>query len=154
MQVELTNRTSDDKIGLKYIVTLEKDSLNSELEISNRRSLPLRMTGSILSHLTLSSPEATYAIGLEGSSYCSTPLFESEYMLSPQDSDQEEGFGKLFPQWRTKSQINGLEGSQVNNEEIDNYKELSEELSLLYIDAPRSLTVIDRVRNHHSQHVE
>ncbi|KAK7364660.1 hypothetical protein VNO80_13400 [Phaseolus coccineus] len=145
IQVELTNRTSDDKIGLKYIVTLEKDTLNSQLEISNRRSLPLRMTGSILSHLTLSSPEATYAIGLEGSSYCSTPLFESEYMLSPQDSGQEEGFG-IFPQWRTKSQINGLEGSQVNNEEIDNYKQLGEELSLLYTDAPRSLTVIDRGR--------
>jgi len=154
MQVELTSRTSDDKIGLKYIVTLEKDTLNSQLEILNRRSLPIRMTGAILSHLTLSSPEATYAIGLEGSSYCSTPLFESEFMLSPQDSGQEEGFGKVFPQWSKKSQSNGLEGSQVNNEEMDNYKQLSQELSLLYTEAPRSLTVIDRVRNYHSQHVE
>ncbi|QCD93915.1 hypothetical protein DEO72_LG5g1992 [Vigna unguiculata] len=151
--VELASRTPDDKIGLKYIVTLEKDTLNSELKISNRRSLPLRMTGSILSHLTLSSPEATYAIGLEGSSYCSTPLFESEFMLSPQDSGRE-GFGKAFPQWSTKSKNNGLEGSQVKNEEIDNYKQLSEELSLVYTEAPRSFTLIDRVRNFHSQHVE
>lgn len=154
MQVELATRTPDDKIGLRYIVTLEKDTLNSELKISNRRSLPLQVTGSILNHLTLSSPEATYAIGLEGSSYCSIPLFESEFMLSPKDSSQGEGFGKVFPQWSTKSQNNGLEGSQVNNEEIDNYKQLSEELSLLYTEAPRSFTVIDRVRNHHSQHVE
>ncbi|XP_027923792.1 protein NDH-DEPENDENT CYCLIC ELECTRON FLOW 5 isoform X2 [Vigna unguiculata] len=143
IQVELASRTPDDKIGLKYIVTLEKDTLNSELKISNRRSLPLRMTGSILSHLTLSSPEATYAIGLEGSSYCSTPLFESEFMLSPQDSGRE-GFGKAFPQWSTKSKNNGLEGSQVKNEEIDNYKQLSEELSLVYTEAPRSFTLIDR----------
>lgn len=158
IQVELTNRTSDGKIGLKYIVTLEEDSLNSELEISNKKSLPLQMTGSILSHLTVSSPEATYAIGLEGSSYCSKPLFDSEFMLSPSDSDQEEGFGKifqqLFPDWGTKSQNNGSESSQRNNEEIyeemveemDNYKQLSEKLSLVYTDAPRNFTVIDRGR--------
>ncbi|XP_014523910.1 protein NDH-DEPENDENT CYCLIC ELECTRON FLOW 5 isoform X1 [Vigna radiata var. radiata] len=146
IQVELATRTPDGKIGLKYIVTLEKDTLNSQLKISNRRSLPLLVTGSILNHLTLSSPEATYAIGLEGSSYCSIPLFESEFMLSPKDSSQGEGFGKVFPQWSTKSQNNGLEGSQVNNEEIDNYKQLSEELSLLYTEAPRSFTVIDRGR--------
>ncbi|TKY46198.1 NDH-DEPENDENT CYCLIC ELECTRON FLOW 5 [Spatholobus suberectus] len=159
IQVELTNRTSDDKIGIKYIVTLEEDALNSELEISNKKSLPLQMTGSILSHLTVSSPEATYAIGLERSNYCSKPLFESEFMLSPQDSGQEDGFGKiwkslafqqLFPHWGTNSQNNGSEVRQRNNEEmdeeLDNYKQLSEKLSLVYTDAPRSFTVIDRGR--------
>ncbi|KAG5062401.1 hypothetical protein JHK85_003584 [Glycine max] len=121
IQVELTNRTSDDKIGLKYIVTLEQDALNSELEISNKKSLPVQMTGSILSHLTVSSPEATYALGLERSNYCSKPLFESEFMLSPPDSCQEEGFGKIlqqfFPHWGTKGQNNGSEGGQ--HEEMD-----------------------------------
>lgn len=161
MQVELTNRTSDDKIRLKYIVTLEEDALNSELEITNTKSLPLQMTGSILSHLTTSSPEATYAIGLERSNYCSNPLVESQFMLSPSDSNQENGFGKvfqrLFPQWGTKSQNNESEGSQRNNdemdEELDNYKQLSEELSLVYTDAPRYFTVIDRVCNYLSQQV-
>ncbi|KAL2335074.1 hypothetical protein Fmac_016287 [Flemingia macrophylla] len=157
IQVELTNRTSDGKIGLKYIVTLEEDSLNSELEISNKNSLPLQMKGSILSHLTVSSPEATYAIGLERSTYCSKPLFESEFMLSPSDSGQEEGFEKLFqqlfPYWGA-GQNNGSEGIQRNNEEIneemdeemDNYKQLSDKLSLVYTDAPRNFTVIDRGR--------
>ncbi|KAG5108703.1 hypothetical protein AAZX31_16G137900 [Glycine max] len=151
IQVELTNRTSDDKIGLKYIVTLEKDALNSEVEISNKKSLPVQMTGSILSHLTVSSPEATYALGLERSNYCSKPLFESEFMLSPPDG-QEEGFGKiveqLFPQWGTKDQNNGSEGSQSEemDEEIDNYKQLSEKLSHVYTDVPRNFTVIDRGR--------
>lgn len=159
MQVELTNRTSDDKIGLKYIVTLEKDALNSEVEISNKKSLPVQMTGSILSHLTVSSPEATYALGLERSNYCSKPLFESEFMLSPPDG-QEEGFGKiveqLFPQWGTKDQNNGSEGSQSEemDEEIDNYKQLSEKLSHVYTDVPRNFTVIDRVCNCYSQQVE
>ncbi|RDY09087.1 Protein NDH-DEPENDENT CYCLIC ELECTRON FLOW 5, partial [Mucuna pruriens] len=153
IQVELTSKTSDDKIGLKYIVTLEEDALNSELEISNKKSLPLQMTGSILSHLTVSSPEATYAIGLEGSSYCSKPLFESEFMLSP-ESGEEEGFGKIFQQFfphsGRKGQNNGSEGrprnSEEMNEEMDNYKQLSEETSLVYTDAPRCFTVIDRGR--------
>ncbi|KAK7380647.1 hypothetical protein VNO78_33162 [Psophocarpus tetragonolobus] len=154
IQVELTTRTPDDKIGLKYIVTLEEDTLNSQLEISNNKSLPLQMRGSILSHLTVSSPEATYALGLERSNYCSKPLFESEFMLSPLDSGQEKGFAnifqQLFPYWGTKSQNNGSEGSQRNNEEMDeemdNCKKLSEKLSLVYTDAPRNFTVIDRGR--------
>nr|KYP62366.1 hypothetical protein KK1_016898 [Cajanus cajan] len=127
IQVELTNRTSDGKIGLKYIVTLEEDSLNSELEISNKKSLPLQMTGSILSHLTVSSPEATYAIGLEGSSYCSKPLFDSEFMLKSSQRNNEEIYEEMV-------------------EEMDNYKQLSEKLSLVYTDAPRNFTVIDRGR--------
>ncbi|XP_027358632.1 protein NDH-DEPENDENT CYCLIC ELECTRON FLOW 5 [Abrus precatorius] len=158
IKVELINRSSDDKIGLKYIVTLEEDALSSELEISNSKSLALHMTGSILSHLTVSSPEATYAIGLERSNYCSKPPLESEFMLSPANSSQEEGFGKIwnsatekiFPTWSTKSQNNGAEGRQRNfeemDEEMDNYKKLCDNISLVYTDAPRSFTVIDRGR--------
>lgn len=169
MQVELINRSSEDKIGLKYTVTLEKDALNSELEVSNSKSLPLQMTGSILNHLTVSTPDATYAIGLERSNYCSRPPFESEFTMSPPDSGQEEGFGKLwnssalrqlFPLWVTKNEKNNeAEGSQkgsedMNCEEIDGYKNLREKISLVYTNAPRSFTVIDRVCNHHSQYIE
>ncbi|KAK7315658.1 hypothetical protein VNO77_34224 [Canavalia gladiata] len=152
IQVELINRPSDDKIGLKYIVTLEEDVLSSELEISNSKSLPLQMKGSILSHLTVSSPAATYAMGLEQSSYCSKPPFESEFMLTPSDSSQEEGFGKMrnSPHWTTKNLNKGAEGSQRNieemQEEMDNYKQLGGNISCVYTYAPRSFTVIDRGR--------
>lgn len=167
MQVELINKAPENKIGLKYTVTLEKDGLSSELEISNSKSLPLQMTGSILSHLTVSTPEATYAIGLERSSYYSMPPFESEFILSPPNSGLDEGLGKkwasslkqLFPRWGTKNQNNEAEGSQrdsedMNGEEMDSYKHLRERISLVYTDAPRSFTLIDRVCNRYSQQIE
>ncbi|CAJ2637378.1 unnamed protein product [Trifolium pratense] len=152
IQVELINKGPDSKIGIKYIVTLEEDGLGSELEISNSNSLPLHMTGSILTHVTVSSPEATYAIGLERSNYYSRLPFESKFILSPLDSSEEKGFGKI---WKSsvRQLFPGLEadGSQsddedMNGEEMDTYKQLKERISLVYTNAPRSFTLIDRGR--------
>lgn len=162
LQVELINRAPDGMAELKYIVTLREDVLLSDLEVSNSRSLPLQMTGSILSHLTVSTPDATYALGLERSNYCSKPPFESEFFLSPPEPDQEIGLGnKIWNLFRgTKSQnYNEAESSQTeddedfNSEETDDYKHLGAQVSLIYTNAPRNFTVIDRVRNHHSQWV-
>lgn len=151
-------------VELKYIVTLREDVLSSELEVSNSRSLPLQMTGSILSHLTVSTPDATYALGLERSNYCTKPPFASKYFLSPPDVGQEEGLGKiwnlvaqnqLFPHWGAKKQnydeakSSQIEGEEdTDSEEMDNYKHLGEQISVIYTNAPRNFTVIDRVRNH------
>ncbi|CAL0317132.1 unnamed protein product [Lupinus luteus] len=161
IQVELINRSSNDTVGLKYTVTLENDALNSELEVSNSKSLSLQMTGSILNHLTVSTPEATYAIGLERSNYCSRAPIESQFVISLPDSDEEEGFQKilsssalkrLFPRLGTKNQKNNeVEGSQtdtddITGEEMDDYKPLREKISLVYTNAPRGFTVIDRGR--------
>ncbi|KAF7819291.1 protein NDH-DEPENDENT CYCLIC ELECTRON FLOW 5 [Senna tora] len=152
IQVELINRTSEDMVELKYIVTLREDVLLSELEASNSRSLPLQMTGSILSHLTVSTPDATYAVGLERSNYCSKPPLASDFFLSPPDLGQEEGLGNKiwnllsqkqnFPQWESSQ----IEGEEEDTEETDNYKHLGEQISLIYTNAPRNFTVIDRGR--------
>ncbi|XP_028780163.1 protein NDH-DEPENDENT CYCLIC ELECTRON FLOW 5 [Neltuma alba] len=161
IQVELKSRTSEDVVELKYVVNLREDTLGSELEVTNLRSVPIQMTGSILSHLTVSTPDATYAMGLERSNYSSKPPFASEFFLSPPDFSQE-GLGKiwnflaqkqLFPRWGAKNQnSNEAESSQLeddgdaNDEEMDNYKHLGEQISLVYTNAPRSFTVIDRGR--------
>ncbi|XP_054787534.1 protein NDH-DEPENDENT CYCLIC ELECTRON FLOW 5 [Prosopis cineraria] len=161
IQVELISRTLEDMVELKHSVTLRGDTLRSELEVTNSRSLPIQMAGSILSHLTVSTPDATYAVGLERSDYCSKPPFASEFFLSPPDFSQE-GLGKvwnllaqkqLFPHWGAKNQdYNQAESSQLeshgdaNVEEMDNYKHLGERMSLIYTNAPRSYTVIDRGR--------
>ncbi|XP_058722690.1 protein NDH-DEPENDENT CYCLIC ELECTRON FLOW 5-like [Vicia villosa] len=159
IKVELINKGPDGKIGLKYIVTLEEDGLGSELEISNSNSMPLQMKGSILTHFTVSNPEATYAIGLERSNYYIRPPFESEFILSPSVSSEEKGLEKtwkssvkqFFPGWGTSNQNNEAEGSQSDSEdtigeEMDTYKQLKERISLVYTDAPRSFTLIDRGR--------
>jgi len=110
----------------------------------------------------VSTPDATYALGLERSNYCSKPPFESEFFLSPPEPDQEKGLGnKIWNLLRgTKSQnYNEAESSQTeddedsNSEETDDYKHLGAQVSLIYTNAPRNFTVIDRVRNHHSQWV-
>lgn len=155
IQVVLINKGPYDKIGLKYIVTLEEDGLGSEVEISNSNSFPLQMTGSILSHLTVSTPEATYAIGLERSNYYSRPPIESEFILSPPNTSEEKGFGKIWkssvkqflPSWGTNNQDNEAEDSEdMSGEEMDTYKQLKERISLVYTNAPRSFTLIDRGR--------
>lgn len=159
----MISRSLEDMVELKYRVNLREDTLGSELEVTNLRSVPIQMTGNMLNHLTVSTPDATYAVGLERSNYCSKPPFESEFFLSPPDFSIE-GFGKiwnflaqkqLFPSWGTKNQnLNEVENSQLEGEgeadieEMDNYKHLGEQMSLVYTNAPRAFTVIDRVSIH------
>ncbi|KAI9093596.1 hypothetical protein K1719_027045 [Acacia pycnantha] len=163
IQVELISRTSEDMVELRYKVTLREDTLGTGLEVTNLRSMPIQMTGSVLSHLTVSTPDATYAVGLERSNYRNKPPFASEFFLSPPDFSQE-GLGKIwnflvqkeiFPRWGTKnqnfneaesSQLEGDEDADTDSEEMDNYKHLGERVSLVYTNAPRNFSVIDRGR--------
>ncbi|KAJ7976371.1 putative NDH-dependent cyclic electron flow 5 [Quillaja saponaria] len=121
IQVELINRESEGMIELKYIVTLEEDVLSSELVISNSKFSSLQLTGSILSHLTVSTPDATYALGLERSNIFTRPPILSEFAISPPDSEQEDGFNKLlsqvtverlFPGWGARNQNNRNEAAR------------------------------------------
>ncbi|KAI4348444.1 hypothetical protein L6164_009167 [Bauhinia variegata] len=149
IQVELITRASESMLDLKYVVTLQEDILSSELQVLNSKSLPLQMTGSILTHLTVSTPDATFALGLERSNYFTKPPLVSEFFLSPPDSGQEEGFGKmlkqLFPIRGKRNQSNN-QVSQMDGEEMDSCKHLGEQMSLIYTNAPRNFTVIDRGR--------
>lgn len=159
MQVELICTDAEDMVELKYTVTLEEDVLSSELVISNSKSSPLRLTGSVLSHLTVSSPDATFAIGLEGSNFFGRRPFFSNFSIIPPDFGQrnEFGFGQLWNQmslWgprngnnvggETKSNESETE-EEIVGEEDDGYKHLREQMSRIYTSAPRNFTVIDRV---------
>ena len=98
MQVELVSRNSQDMIEAKYILTLHQDLLSSELVFLNSRSSSLRVMGSVISHLTVSTPEATYAVGLEGSSFYSRPPFLSNFSIIAPESGKGKGSssGKLW----------------------------------------------------------
>ncbi|PON78169.1 Glucoamylase [Parasponia andersonii] len=159
IQVELINTDSGSIVEVKYIVTLKEDELSSELVVSNSSSSPVQLAGCILSHLRVSSPEATYAIGLEGSDFFGRPPFSSDFGIIPPDFGQKTGigFGQLLNQmefWRPKAESNGDETKsnegeseeEMQGEETDNYKHLREQMSLIYTSAPRNLTVIDRGR--------
>lgn len=84
---------SESIAEVRYIVTLQQDKLSSEIVISNLKSLPLQLTGSVMSHLTVSTPDATYAIGLEGSNFFSRTPFLSNFGLVPPDFGQKNELG-------------------------------------------------------------
>ncbi|XP_030488347.2 protein NDH-DEPENDENT CYCLIC ELECTRON FLOW 5 [Cannabis sativa] len=161
IQVELISSESGAMVEVKHIVTLKKDELSSEVVISNSSSAPVQLTGCVLSHLRVSSPDATYAIGLEGSDFFSRPPFSSNFGIVPPDFGQKMGFGfgQMLSQmafWRPNNPNNsngdqtksdrGDSGQELEGEETDNYKHLREEMSQIYTSAPRNMTIIDRGR--------
>ncbi|KAL5720605.1 hypothetical protein ACHQM5_013259 [Ranunculus cassubicifolius] len=150
IQVELRCRDSENRVELRNTVTLQPDILTSDVLISNLQSSPLQLTGSLMSHLTVSTPDATYAVGLEGSDYYSKPPFISDFsIIPPEISEKKTGgvFQGLFSSWAPKSESNVEEvEEQSEGEEKDNYKHLTEEFSRIYTSAPQEYTLIDRGR--------
>ncbi|KAJ4952010.1 hypothetical protein NE237_028842 [Protea cynaroides] len=164
IQVELISSDSEGMIEVKYIVTLEPDTLSTELQISNLTSLPLQLMGSAISHLTVSTPEATYAVGLEGSNYFNRPPLMSDLSIIPPGFVKRrlQASNKLWGQTAHEGLITnwGMTGSdsqgreteeeqeieEMEEEENDNYIHLTEKMSRIYTSAPRRFSVIDRGR--------
>ncbi|OMO62326.1 hypothetical protein CCACVL1_22894 [Corchorus capsularis] len=155
IKVELISTDTENMVETRHILTLQEDVLSSEIVVSNSKSSPLKWTGSIISHLTVSSPDATYALGLEGSNFLSIPPFLSDFGIVPPDFDQENGsyIGQLWNQMGLDRLFNGnAREEEMEGEEDDGYKQLDEQMSRIYTSAPRFFTVIDRGRRN-SVHV-
>eukprot|EP00262_Sarcandra_glabra_P000733 TRINITY_DN10855_c0_g1_i1.p1 TRINITY_DN10855_c0_g1~~TRINITY_DN10855_c0_g1_i1.p1 ORF type:complete len:395 (+),score=65.96 TRINITY_DN10855_c0_g1_i1:150-1334(+) len=163
IQVELICSDSEAMVEVKYLVTLQEDNLTSELIISNLKSSSLQLMGSIISHLTVSTPDATYAVGLQGSNYVSKPPLVSDFSIIPPGfiqkrpssvSNQSWGqVARLFSSWGSEAQKDDESKSEVGKpeyeiecEEEDNYAQLTEKMSRIYTFAPRKFTLIDRGR--------
>lgn len=146
MQVELISQNVGRNIEVKHILRLTEDVLRSEIVVCNSSASSCHFTGAILSHLTVSTPEATYAIGLEGSDFSSRPPVSSDFSLihpsfGKTRSGKQKGFLELLSsRGKTNETEEILEG-----EEEDNHKNLQEEMSRIYTSAPRSFTILDRV---------
>ncbi|XP_071698376.1 protein NDH-DEPENDENT CYCLIC ELECTRON FLOW 5 [Rutidosis leptorrhynchoides] len=162
IQLELISTNSENKIEIKHIVTLQQDAIVSEIVINNLRSSSLRLMGSIIGHLAVSTPEATYAVGLESSNYFVKPPVFSNFSIVPPDfntnSDSsnlwdQKGFKKLLSGWGLGSPNDGSNDQTAKNEQVnedlegeedDNYKHLTEKMSMIYTSAPRNFTIMDR----------
>lgn len=150
LQVELFSRDSKGMVDVRYVLTLQEQVLSTEIEISNSGTTPVQLSGSILSHLNVSTPDATYALGLEGSDFFKRPPFSSNFRIVPPEFDQKSklDLGKLWekftPRGFTSGNDYGME-DEMEGEEDDNYKRLTDEMSLIYTSAPTNLTIIDRV---------
>ena len=69
----LISSNSEEKVEINHTVILKQDAISSEIVITNLRPSSLKLMGSPISHLAISTPEATYAIELEISNYFVKP---------------------------------------------------------------------------------
>ncbi|XP_030463810.2 protein NDH-DEPENDENT CYCLIC ELECTRON FLOW 5 [Syzygium oleosum] len=151
VQVELISRDSEGMVDVRYVLTLREQVLSTEMEVSNSGTTTVELRGSILSHLNVSTPDATYAVGLEGSDFFRRPPFSSSFRIVPPEFDQKSklGLGKLWEKFKPQGFASGNDygmEDEMEGEEDDNYKRLTDEMSLIYTSAPTNLTIIDRGR--------
>lgn len=168
IQVELVSSNTSEEgsdVEVKNIITLGEEFLTSEILVSNLSdSSSLRLIGSIISHLALSTPEATYAIGLQRSDFVIRPPLLSGFSLIPpefikrdgsKDTSNYSGLPKLFPNWVAKNQDGDVDSLIKNSqdeldvlvqEEDDDYKHLATKICRIYTNTPRNFTIIDRGR--------
>lgn len=164
MQVELISSDAQGMVEFKYFVTLQQDLLGSEVMITNLRSSDLHLMGSVVSHLSVSTPDATYAVGLQGSNYFSKPPLMSDFSIIPPDFEQKRSPHASGQPWAPTT-LQGLlfswdgnvdkdsrgkvgeadSGEESEGEEDDNYAHLTDIMSRIYTSTPRKFTVIDRV---------
>ncbi|KAK8951973.1 hypothetical protein KSP39_PZI003185 [Platanthera zijinensis] len=142
----------------KFLVTLREDMISTELTLTNSTKSVIQLRGGIMSHLTVSTPDATYAIGLQGSNYCSKHAPSEFRIIPPAHSKKDEkssefirllarnGFDLLFSPWGTKKHDGHGEDRERDREESSDYAQMNDEFSKIYTSAPVEFTVIDRGR--------
>ncbi|XP_031478518.1 protein NDH-DEPENDENT CYCLIC ELECTRON FLOW 5 [Nymphaea colorata] len=159
IQVELRCSSTDKLVNVRYLITLEKDILGSEIIVANSGPSPIQLLSSFMSHLTVSTPDAVYAVGLERANYFNKPPLRSEFSIIPPDFRKKSRGASnplrgLFFGWNRRNEADGNDepvtkdddDSEKEEEEVDNYLQLTEKMSRTYTYAPRRFTIIDRGR--------
>nr|BAJ89488.1 predicted protein [Hordeum vulgare subsp. vulgare] len=141
----------------RCVVTLQPEALASEYAVTNAASSSsaVALSGAVCNHLRASTPDATYAVGLQGSDYRGREPLLSEFSILPPDYYAAPTSSSPQPRWVSKGLDMLLSGGgggggrgapEPDGEEDDNYKHLTAELCRVYRHAPREFTVIDRGR--------
>uniref|UniRef100_A0A0F7CYY4 NDH-dependent cyclic electron flow 5 n=1 Tax=Habenaria pantlingiana TaxID=1498489 RepID=A0A0F7CYY4_9ASPA len=158
IQVELISTSPNGKMEAKYLVTLREDMISSELVLTNSTKSIIQLRGSIMSHLTVSTPDASYAVGLQGSNYCNKQAPSEFRILPPADSKKHEnssefirsvaqkGFDSLFSAWGTQKHYGEEKDEEQEREESSDYAQMNDKFSRVYTFIPVEFTVIDRGR--------
>ncbi|BBN14485.1 hypothetical protein MPTK1_6g12140 [Marchantia polymorpha subsp. ruderalis] len=138
-------------LQFKYVVTLFDDSLSVALVVSNTGSVPVDFTGSIISHLGVSSAGGAFAVGLKGYRYRSL------------GKQKQSGFdaSKILSQiWKPWGAPDGNRGTLVEEKsgrdarqeledgkwtvESEDYSQLQAGMDRLYTTPPESFSIMDR----------
>ncbi|WVZ60540.1 hypothetical protein U9M48_010548 [Paspalum notatum var. saurae] len=144
----------------RCVVTLHREALATEVSVTNNApatSSPMALSCVVSNHLRVSTPDATYALGLQGSEYRSVEPALSEFSIVPPDyraawqSSAGTGARQL---WASRGLDMILSGSrdrggvvaEPDGEEDDDYKHMTDAMCRLYSHAPREFTIMDRGR--------
>ncbi|CAN6281399.1 unnamed protein product [Urochloa humidicola] len=157
------NPTSSIEIELaaaaRCVVTLHPEALSTEIAMTNTSpSAVMALSCGVSNHLRVSTPDATYALGLQGSDYRSVEPALSEFTIIPPDYGAAAAGRQPVPakrRWANRGfdmilsgggRDRGAAEDQPDGEEDDDYKHMTDAMCRVYSHAPREFTIIDRGR--------
>ncbi|KAL5218986.1 hypothetical protein ABZP36_019670 [Zizania latifolia] len=154
IEVELASAAPEGGVEARCVVTLHPEVLATELTVRNATSSPVALSGAVSSHLRVSTPDATYAVGLHGSDYRSMDPMLSQFTIVPPDfTARSPTTTAAHQRWAAKGFDMVLSAGsrhaaaqEPDGEEDDDYKHMTAELCRIYSQAPREFTIIDRGR--------
>ncbi|RCV40905.1 hypothetical protein SETIT_9G092700v2 [Setaria italica] len=158
IEVELAAAAPGNAAAARCVVTLHPEALSTELAVTNgASSAPMALSCGVSNHLRVSTPDATYALGLQGSDYRTVEPALSEFSIIPPDYQAaarqpaarhhrwaNRGFDMILSGGRDRG--GAADDDQPDGEEDDDYKHLTDAVCRVYSHAPREFTIMDRGR--------
>jgi hypothetical protein len=156
VQVELVAVAPGNAAEARCVVALHPEALATELSATNSAASPspVALSCGVSNHLRVSTPDATYALGLQGSDYRTVEPALSEFSIIPPDyrAARQAEAGKEKHRWANRGfdmVLSGIRGrgtaDEPDGEEDDDYKHMTDEMCRVYSQAPREFTILDRV---------
>ncbi|KAL6636902.1 hypothetical protein ACP70R_024474 [Stipagrostis hirtigluma subsp. patula] len=154
IEIELASAAPGGAAEARCVVTLRPEALDTELAVTNSAASPMALSAVVSNHLRVSTPDATYALGLQGSDYRSVEPALSEFSIIPPDYGAGRSAAETARhRWANKGFDMVLSGvrergaaDEPDGEEDDDYKHMTEAMCRVYSHAPREFTIIDRGR--------
>ncbi|KAK3149351.1 hypothetical protein QOZ80_3AG0216180 [Eleusine coracana subsp. coracana] len=155
IQIELAASAPGNACEARCVVTLHAEALATEITATNCAASAVALSCGVSNHLRVSTPDATYALGLQGSDYRTVEPALSEFSIVPPDYRAAAAERKATRhRWANRGFDMVLSGDprgrgaadEPDGEEDDDYKHLTEEMCRVYSQAPREFTILDRGR--------
>ncbi|CAL4935935.1 unnamed protein product [Urochloa decumbens] len=161
IEIELAAAAGNAAVAARCVVTLHPEALSTEVAVTNTAptssaAAAMAVSCGMSNHLRVSTPDATYALGLQGSDYRSVDPALSEFSIIPPDygaAARQPAAGAARRRWASRGFDMILSGGgagaaedQPDGEEDDDYKHMTDAMCRVYSHAPREFTIIDRGR--------
>ncbi|OEL28280.1 Protein NDH-DEPENDENT CYCLIC ELECTRON FLOW 5 [Dichanthelium oligosanthes] len=158
IEIELVSAAPGNAAAARCMVTLHPEALATELTVTNSAPSPMALSCGVSNHLRVSTPDATYALGLQGSDYRSVEPALSEFSIIPPGyraaarqpaagtTARHRWANRGFDMILSGGRDHGAAADKPDGEEDDDYKHMTEAMCRVYSHAPREFTIIDRGR--------